>query len=333
MHGESIVITGIGPVSAIGSGKRIFWESLLNGRSGIGKITRFDSSLSECKIAAEIKDENLRDLFPRSVARRKYPRSVELAIVAANLAIQDAGLDTFDSDRIGVFAGTSVANLAETFLARDVLLRENRVRQDSSFHVFNHSVACLISSLFDLRGPTLTVTTGCNSGLDAFGQAMRAIAAGSADAMIVVGTDCEVFPEIMASLGASDSLSKRYNDTPQRSPRPFDADRDGVVLAEGAAALILEREGAARKRGAQIYGRISGYVSCAAGRNRSYSPSPEFDVRPSVNAIQNVMNEARVTSQVDFRLEQSQESFRNPRNYRMRESCGKSSYRDKLQNT
>ena len=136
MNQHSVVITGIGPVSAIGSRKKPFWESLLNGRSGIGKITRFDSSLSDCKIAAEIKDENLRDLFPRTAARRKYPRSVELAIVAANLAIQDAGLDAFDSDRIGVFAGTSVANLAETFIARDVLLKENRVRPDSSFHVF-----------------------------------------------------------------------------------------------------------------------------------------------------------------------------------------------------
>src|SRR6185295_27919 len=120
------------------------------------------------------------------------------------------------------------------------------------------------------------------------GHAYRTILSGSADAMLVVGTDCEVFPEIMASLSASDSLSKSNADT----PRPFDAHRDGVVLAEGAAALILERENLARKRSASIYARISGYASCASGRNRTYSPSPEFDIRPSANAIQTAMKEA-----------------------------------------
>src|SRR4029453_8016542 len=98
MNHDSVVITGIGPVSAIGSGKKIFWETLLNGKSGIGKITRFDSSFSECKIAAEVKDETLKQALPRTAARRKYPRSVELGIAAANLAIQDAGWNAVDSD-------------------------------------------------------------------------------------------------------------------------------------------------------------------------------------------------------------------------------------------
>jgi 3-oxoacyl-[acyl-carrier-protein] synthase II len=288
MNHDSVVITGIGPVSAIGSGKKIFWETLLNGKSGIGKITRFDSSFSECKIAAEVKDETLKQALPRTAARRKYPRSVELGIAAANLAIQDAGWNAVDSDRIGVFAGTSVANLAETFIARDALEEENRVRPDSSFHFFNHSAACLISALFDFRGPILTVTTGCNSGMDALGHACRAIRDGSADGILVVGTDCEVFPEIFAALSASHSLTRHTSNT----PRPFDIDRDGVVLAEGAAALTLEREEFAKQRGAQIYARVAGYASCAAGRNRTYSPSPEFDIRPSANAIQNAMIDA-----------------------------------------
>ena len=185
-----------------------------------------------------------------------------------------------------------MANLAETFSARDNWLDGKRLSPDSSFYVFNHSAACLLSSFFDLRGPTLTVSTGCNSGLDAIGHACRAIQCGSADAMLVAGTDSEVFPEIMAALAASDSLSTHYNNAPDHSPRPFDVNRDGVVLGEGAAALILESETGARQRGAHIYARISGYASCAAGKNRVYSPSPEWDIHPSVSAMRNAMKDA-----------------------------------------
>jgi 3-oxoacyl-[acyl-carrier-protein] synthase II len=289
MQFDPIVITGIGPVSAIGCGKENFWLSLIQGRSGIGKIRRFDATNFLCNIAAEVEEESLQELLPGIAARRKYSRSVKLAIAAANLAILDAKLENaYERDKIGVFAGTSVANLPETFLGRDLWLKENKVRPDSSFQVFNHSAACMISSLFDLRGPTITVTTGCNSGMDALGHAKYAIQMGTADAMLVVGTDCEVFPEIMSALDASGSLSKSLQET----PRPFDANRDGVVLAEGAAAILLERESAAIKRGADIYARLSGYASCAAGRNRTYSPSPELDDQPAASAIRKAIAEA-----------------------------------------
>jgi len=299
---DSVVITGIGPVSAIGCDKEVFWESLLSGRSGITNTTLCDTSRVACKLAAEVKDADLRKYFPRTAVSRKYPRAVELAIAAAAFAIRDAGLDALsNTDRMGVFVGTSVANLAETFSARENWVNGQKVRPDTSFYVFNHSAACLLSSLFDLRGPTLTISTGCNSGLDAIGHACRAIQCGSADAMLVTGTDCEIFPEIMAALGASDSLSTRYNDAPEQSPRPFDADRDGVVLGEGAAALILESETGAKQRGAQIYARISGYAGCAAGKNRVYSPSPHWDIHPSVSAMQNAMKNADLrTDQIDL---------------------------------
>ena len=197
-------------------------------------ISRCETSRSACKIGAEVKDFRVEDFVSRRRIPARRSRAVELAIGAAALAIEDAGIktDSFNADRVGVFVGTSVANLGESLLIRDEWLQQERMKPDTSFLLFNHSAACLLSSLFDLRGPTLTISTGCNSGLDALGQATRIIQQGLVDAMLVVGTDCELIPEVMAALNASGSLSTRYNEEPERAPRPFDADRDGVVLGD-----------------------------------------------------------------------------------------------------
>jgi 3-oxoacyl-[acyl-carrier-protein] synthase II len=151
----------------------------------------------------------------------------------------------------------------------------------------------MISSFFNLRGPIHTISTGCNSGLDALGQSMRLIQLGLADAMLVVGTDCELVPEILALLDASKSLSTRFNDEPGRASRPFDRDRDGNVIGEGAAALLLESEAHAQARKAKVYARLAGYSVCAAGRNRMYDHgAPEIDLRPCVRAVRGAMIEA-----------------------------------------
>ncbi|HWN82542.1 MAG TPA: beta-ketoacyl synthase N-terminal-like domain-containing protein, partial [Candidatus Udaeobacter sp.] len=161
------------------------------------------------------------------------------------------------------------------------------------FHAFSHSAACVVSSFFNIRGPVHTTTSGCNSGLDALGQSMRAIEAGATDAMLVIGSDCEVLPEVLAVLNASRSLTTRYNDTPGRASRPFDRGRDGNVLGEGAGALILESEAHARARGARVYARLDGYQVCAAGQNRQYShDQPEADLRPYVRALSSAIAEA-----------------------------------------
>jgi 3-oxoacyl-[acyl-carrier-protein] synthase II len=296
MLNTPVVITGLGPVSAIGCGREEFWSSLVAGRHGFGPITLCDVSRSPSKIGAEVKDFKLERYIEHGRALgRRTPRSVQFALAASMLALQDAriDLDAHDADRFGIYVGTSVANVAESFMLRDRWLAMGTIAPHSAFHTFNHSAAFLLSSLFNIRGPIHTTSSGCNSGLDALGQSLRLIQLGVVDAMLVVGTDCELVPEILAVLNASGSLSTRYNDDPGRASRPFDLGRDGNVIGEGAGALLLESEPHARSRKANIYARIAGYSICAAGRQRKYShDAPEIDLAPCVRSFRNAINEA-----------------------------------------
>lgn len=151
----------------------------------------------------------------------------------------------------------------------------------------------MLSAFFNIRGPIHTTTSGCNSGVDALGQSLRMIQAGAVDAMLVVGSDCELVPEVLLALNASRSLATRYNDRPEAASRPFDRGRDGNVIGEGAAALLLESEPHARARRARIYARMAGYQVCSAGRNRQYShDAPDLDRRPCVRAFRAAIDEA-----------------------------------------
>jgi 3-oxoacyl-[acyl-carrier-protein] synthase II len=299
MSNISAVITGLGPVSAIGSGRDDFWTALLAGKSGLGPITLCDASKSPSRIAAEIPGFDLEEYVDHGdVLGRHTPRPVQLALAAGVLALHDAeiDLDACDADRLGVHVGTSIGNLADILALNDRFDRTGSVPPHTAFHAFNHSAACVISSFFNIRGPIHTTTSGCNSGVDALGQSLRLIQAGAVDAMLVVGSDCEVVPEILAALNASHSLATRYNEDPTHASRPFDRGRDGNVLGEGAAALLLEAEPHARKRQARIYARLAGYQVSAAGQNRQYShDAPELDLRPCERALRGAMAEARWT--------------------------------------
>lgn len=290
-------MTGLGPVSAIGCGRDAFWDALVAGRHGFGPITVCDASRSPSKIGAEISDFDLDRFLSRGRAMaRRTPRPVQFALAAAALAIEDAGpgFDRFDPGRVGVMVGTSVGSSTDLLAPWGRWTRgEDRLGSDTAFHLFHQSAACRISSHFDLRGPIHTVSTGCNSGLDALGQALRLVQRGEVDAMLVVGTDCELVPAILAMLTDSGSLVTRYNDDPGRASRPFDVDRDGNVLGEGAAAVVLESRSHATARGAHVYARLSGYAGRAAGSRRRYSAhAPEVDVDPSVRAFEAAMAES-----------------------------------------
>lgn len=297
MPGVPVVVTGLGPVSAIGCGRNAFWDALEAGRHGIGPITLCDASPSPSKIAAEIKGFDLDTYVEHGgVLGRHTPRPVQLALAASVLALHDAelDLDACDPDRLGVHVGTSVGNIGDMFRLRDLSESSGKLPPHAAFHAFNHSAACVLSSFFNIRGPIHTTTSGCNAGIDALGQSFRMIQAGAADAMLVVGSDCELVPEVMLALNASGSLATRYNDRPGDASRPFDRNRDGNVIGEGAAALLLEAEPHARSRGARIYARLAGYQVCSAGRNRQYShDDPEIDLRPCVRAFRGAMEEAQ----------------------------------------
>lgn len=291
-----VVVTGVGPVSAIGCGRDPFWEALCAGTPGFGPITLCDPGNSPSTIAAEVKGFGLEQYVDGGkVLARHMPRPTQLALASAVLALHDAeiDLDRCDPDRFGLFVGTSVGNTEEILAAYRSHLDGARLPPHAAFHLFNHSAACSVSSFLNIRGPIHTTTSGCNSGIDALGQALRIVQSGAADAMLVIGTDCEVVPEVMAALNASGSLASRYNDTPARASRPFDPDRDGNVIGEGAAALLIESADHARARRARVYARIAGYQVCAAGQNRQYShDAPEVDLTPCTRAFRGAMGEA-----------------------------------------
>jgi 3-oxoacyl-[acyl-carrier-protein] synthase II len=293
---NEVLVTGLGPVSAIGSGRNAFWNALTSGQHGFGQITHCDVSQSPSKIGAEVRDFRLGEFIVRGdVMARRTPRAVQLALAASVLALHDAeiDLDACDPDRLGVFAGTSIGNLDVVMAVREQVIDHADVPAHTAFHAFNHSAACVVSSFFNIRGPVHTTTTGCNSGIDALGQAARHIQAGAMDAVLVVGTDCELLPEVIAALNASNSLTTRFNDDPGRASRPFDRDRDGNVIGEGSAALLLESGAHARARGARVYARVGGYHVASAGQNRQYSHDrPELDTRPSVRAMRGAITEA-----------------------------------------
>ncbi len=293
------VITGIGPVSAIGAGVDEFWSALVRGESGIGPITRCDISRSESKVGAEVRNFDLeRHVEGGKALTRTMPRPVALAIGAAALAVEDAAfnLPKAERKRIGVFVGTSVGQLEYCFELRDRWQANRSITAAGAFQAFNHSVACVLSSQFDLQGPVHTTSTGCNSGMDALGLAAQSIQVGAIDAALVVGTDCELVPEILSLLNASASLATKWNDRPEAASRPFDIDRDGNVIGEGAAAFIVESQAHARRRGARAYATVAGTAVQSAGRRRYHATRPSLDIRPCVRAFQTAMDHAEWTA-------------------------------------
>lgn len=291
-----VVVTGVGPVSAIGCGRDAFWNALIAGQHGFADITLCNAANSPSKIAAEVRGFDLSHYVANGqVMARRTPRPVQFALAASVLALHDAeiDLDACDPDRFGVYAGTSIGNMATVLGLGSQFRTQGTVPAHSAFYAFNHAAACVVSSFFNIRGPIHTTTSGCNAGVDALGQSLRMIQSGAVDAMLVVGTDCEVVPEVLAALNASGSLSTNFNDDPGRASRPFDRARDGNVIGEGAAALLLESEEHARKRKARIYGRLSGYQVCAAGQNRQYShDNPDPDMRACLRALHGALHEA-----------------------------------------
>ncbi len=292
-----VIVTGLGPVSSIGCGKNEFWQSLSTGKHGFSEITACDVSDSPSKIGAEIKDFQLsKYVRGGNLLADRLPRPVQLALAASALAFKDAGFsrNQFDPDRIGVVVGTSVANMGATISSCDDWKSNGRqIDPEEAFYLFNHSAACLLSAHFDLRGPVHTISCGCNSGIDAVGHAMRTIQAGLADAMLVVGSDSELFPEIISAMNISNSLCTKFNNDPGRASRPFDRDRNGNVIGEGASALLLETESHATARRASGYARIAAHSITGAGRRRRYNHNhPTEDTGPCVRSLQNTLTEA-----------------------------------------
>lgn len=270
-----VVITGMGVVTPVGIGLEPFWTSLLEGRSGVGPLQRFDASDYPAKIGAEVEEFEPTLWLDRKEARH-MDRFAQFAAAATFMAIEDAGLDLArcDRDRLGVVMGTGIGGM-QTFDEQFRVLVEKGPGRVSPFFVpmmIANMAAGQIAILTGARGPNTTLVTACASSANAIGEALRIIQRGEADAMLTGGSEAAFVPITFAGFCAMKALSTR-NEEPARASRPFDAARDGFVLGEGGGALVLESLEHAQARGARIYAELCGY-GMSADAYHITAPSP-----------------------------------------------------------
>jgi len=256
-----VVITGIGLVSPMGIGVRNNWEALLRGQSGIGPITRFDASRYSTQIAGEVKDFDPLAFIDKKDAR-KMDLFIQFALAASALAVEDAGIDPalLKGERTGVYIGSGIGGLATIEESHKTLLERGPDRVSPFFlvSIIINEASGYVSIKYRSRGPNSATATACATSTHSIGDSFRLIARGDADRMLAGGAEAPVTALGVAGFCALRALSTR-NDEPQKASRPFDAQRDGFVMSEGAGILLLEELEAARRRGARIYAEIVGY--------------------------------------------------------------------------
>lgn len=261
MNGRRVVITGIGAITPMGHGSRGLLEGMRAGRSGIGRITRFDAGAFSSQIVAEVREFDPLQYMDGKRARR-LDRFAQFGVAAARQAVEDAGLhlEDEDRDRIGVFIGAALGGGAFAEEQHEIYLREGirRIKPSLALAVFSGSASCNIAIEFNLTGPTSANSDSCTSAAIAIGEAFRSIRAGDADLFLAGGVECPLAPLIFGAFDLIRAMSTR-NDTPEAACRPFDSGRDGFVMGEGAAMLVLEEYGHAVRRDAPIYGELLGY--------------------------------------------------------------------------
>ncbi|MUG46225.1 beta-ketoacyl-ACP synthase II [Paenibacillus woosongensis] len=258
---ERVAITGLGVISPLGNQVELFWNRLIHGESGISHIDTFDTSRHKAKIAGLVRDFDAEALLGRKEARR-MDRFCQFALAAADQAMADAGLDLeqIDRERMGVYVGSGTGGI-DTLLEQSRLLQERGPERISPVLVpmmISNMAAAMISIKYGAAGPTLSPVTACSIGNTSIGEAYRLIASGGADLVIAGGTEAAITDISVASFGNATALSTR-NDEPAKASRPFDKDRDGFVMAEGAGILILESLTHAKRRKARIYAEVIGY--------------------------------------------------------------------------
>jgi len=260
MH-KRVVITGMGCISPLGNNVSTLWSNILAGKSGVGLITHYDTSQFEVKIGAEVKDFDGVALFGAREARR-MDRFVQFALAATVQAVEQANLAISESnrDQIGVMLGTGIGGMNTLFQQMEVFYQRgpDRVSPFLVPMMLPDTAAGMVAIQLGVRGPNMAVVSACASGTNAIGEAAEVIRRGSAEVIISGGSEAVIVPIAMAGLGVMNALSTR-NAEPERASRPFDKGRDGFVMGEGGAILVLESLEHALARGAQVLGEISGY--------------------------------------------------------------------------
>lgn len=287
-----VVITGLGAITPIGIGKENFWNSLIQGKSGIGYITRFDTTDFDAKIGAEVKDFNPSDFLDKKESRR-MDRFTQFAVAAAKLALDDAQIDLekIDLDRAGVVVGAGIGGM-ETLETEFTKMKDRGPGRVSPLFIpmmISNMAPGQISMTFGFRGSSMAITTACASGTHALGESFRMIKDGNMDIIVAGGAEAAITPISVAGFCSMKALSTRNND-PSRAYRPFDRERDGFIMGEGAGILILEELSHALARGANIYGEIVGYGSTS---DAFHITQPDPEAKGATRAMELALDEAK----------------------------------------
>ena len=272
-----VVVTGMGVASSLGCEVEPFWQNVINGECGIDRVTSFDVSEFACQIAAEIKDFDPTPAFPNAKEVRRADRFTQLGIYAAWKALQDCSmnLDELDRDQIGCFIGSGIGGLGTQEAQHSVLTGRGPGKMSPfTIPMLILNMASGVFSIYNgLRGPNVATCSACATSTHALGEAWRTIKMGDAKAIFAGGAEAAVVPMGMGGFAAMKAMSTR-NDDPKHASRPFDKDRDGFVMGEGAGVLVLEEMDHAIMRGAKIYCEIVGYGN-TADANHLTAPDPE----------------------------------------------------------
>lgn len=270
-----VVVTGMGAVTPVGIGVEAFWDAVKKEKTGFAPITRFDATDYKCSLAAEVKDFHPEEFMDRKAARR-MELFCQFAVAAAGEALKDAGIDMEREDayRIGCFVGSGVGSLEAMEREHRKLTEKGPARVSPLFvpMMISNMAAGNVSIAYGLKGKSLNVVTACATGTNSIGEAFRAIQYGEADACVAGGTESAVTPLGIAGFSALTALS--FSSDPERCSLPFDRDRSGFVMGEGAGIVVLEELERARKRGARIYGEVLGY-GCSSDAYHITSPAED----------------------------------------------------------
>lgn len=290
--GNRVVITGLGTVTPVGCDKKEFWLAVSQGKSGIKPIKGFDTTDFDVRFAGEVQDFDPSVWFDQKQIRRLDP-FVQYAFAASKMAVDDSGLDFAKEDptRVGVIIGSGMGGLQELEAQHTVLMQRgpSRISPFMITKLMINAASGYVAIHYGLRGPNLGVVSACATGAHAIGEAFRLLQRGDVDVVISGGSEAVITPLGVAAFSSMKALSTR-NDDPQSASRPFDRDRDGFVLAEGAGVVILEELWHARKRGAHIYAEVLGYGLSADG---SHMAAPDPNGRGAIHAIESALKDAR----------------------------------------
>jgi 3-oxoacyl-[acyl-carrier-protein] synthase II len=301
MSYRRVVVTGIGIISPVGNDLKSFWENLIEGKSGIRKITQFDATNFDCQIAGEVPDFEPSKYLRNPKEVRRADRYTQFALAASKLALETSGLDLeqVDRTRFGVIVGSGIGGLKTLEDQHTVLMNKGPSRV-SPFVVpmmISNIAGGLISMEYGFEGPNFCIVSACATGANAIGEAWRMIRTGEADAFLAGGCEAVVTPIGIGGFCSMKAMSTR-NSEPEKASRPFDRDRDGFVMGEGAGILVLEELDHAQKRGADIYCELAGYGLTA---DAYHMTAPRPDGRAVSRGMQTALDRASVNvSEIDY---------------------------------